>query len=147
VSPYDLHRASPSPFTVGLSRAHHREDDEVPLFEIDLPRAVFAEHHQAIGQALSLAQAEALDVPIDDVFQIFRPHDDEELKFDPHYNDVNRRSLLVIRITPVHIYRASEKANLFKAIVTRLEQIGIRNEDVLILISENAWEDWYAGRL
>lgn len=38
-------------------------------------------------------------------------------------------------------------SRLFREIVMRLEELEIRREDVLILISENAWEDWFAGRL
>ena len=38
-------------------------------------------------------------------------------------------------------------SRLFREVVMRLEELGIRREDVLILISENAWEDWFAGGL
>jgi phenylpyruvate tautomerase PptA (4-oxalocrotonate tautomerase family) len=118
----------------------------MPLIEIDLPRAVFADHHAAMGAAVQTAQFDALGVPMDDTFQIFRPHEGDELKFDPAYNQVDRLGLIVIRITPVRIYSVEQKKALFAGIVEGLEQLGIRREDLLILISENAWEDWYAGR-
>jgi hypothetical protein len=31
--------------------------------------------------------------------------------------------------------------------VTRLAAIGIRREDIQITVTENHYEDWYAGRL
>jgi hypothetical protein len=37
-------------------------------------------------------------------------------------------------------------SRLFREIVMRLEELEIRREDVLILISERM-EDWFAGRL
>lgn len=119
----------------------------MPLIEIDLPQAVFAEHHVGIGEAVQVAQFDALGVPMDDTFQIFRPHGSDELKFDPSYNQVDRQDLIVIRVTPVRIYSVEQKKALFTGMVTGIEALGIRREDILILINENSWEDWYAGRL
>jgi hypothetical protein len=39
------------------------------------------------------------------------------------------------------------KRDLYRHIVTRLRALGIRGEDIQIAVTENGYEDWYAGRL
>jgi hypothetical protein len=114
---------------------------------VDLGRDVFDKSHEDIGNAIHDAQIEALGIPADDRFQIFQPHDAGELKFDPGYNGVDRRSLLVIRVTAVHMYPTATKQAFFKAVVDRLAPLGIRGQDVLISLTENGFEDWYAGKI
>jgi hypothetical protein len=118
----------------------------VPLIEVHLDRGVFDKSHSDIGNAIHDAQIEALGIPADDRFQIFSPHDPGELKFDPGYNGVDRRSLLVIRVIAVHMYPVAAKQAFFRTVVAKLEPLGIRGEDVLISLTENGFEDWYAGK-
>jgi hypothetical protein len=118
----------------------------LPLIHVHLNREVFDAHHEDIGRAIHEAQIEALGIPADDRFQIFQPHDAGELKFDPGYNGVDRRDLLVIRVTAVHMYNTATKQAFFRAVVDRLEPLGVRREDVLICLAENGFDDWYAGR-
>lgn len=119
----------------------------MPLIQVHLSRDVFDKSHEDIGEAIHQAQVDALGIPADDRFQIFQPHDGGELKFDPGYNAVDRRGLLVIRIIAVRMYDTATKQALFKAVVDRLEPLGIRPEDVLISLTENGVEDWYAGKI
>ncbi|MEV4349075.1 tautomerase family protein [Actinoplanes sp. NPDC049596] len=118
----------------------------MPLIQVHLDREVFEKSHEAIGEAIHDAQIAALGIPADDRFQIFQPHDAGELKFDPGYNNVDRRRLLVIRVTAVHMYPVTTKRAFFEAVVERLVPLGIRAEDVLISLTENGFEDWYAGK-
>lgn len=119
----------------------------MPLIQVHLSQDVFDKSHEDIGAAIHDAQIEALGIPADDRFQIFQPHDAGQLKFDPRYNAVDRRDLLVIRVIAVRMYDTATKQALFSAIVRRLEPLGIRPEDVLISLTENSVEDWYAGRV
>ena len=119
----------------------------MPLIHVHLDRETYATSHEDIGNAIHEAQIEALGIPADDRFQIFQPHDGGELKFDPGYNDVDRRALLVIGVTAVHMYDQPTKQAFFKTVVDKLAPIGIRPEDVLICLTENAAFDWYAGRV
>jgi hypothetical protein len=118
----------------------------LPLIQVHLNRDVFDAHHEDIGRAIHEAQIEALGIPADDRFQIFQPHDAGELKFDPGYNGVDRRDLLVIRVTAVHMYPTATKQAFFRTVVDKLEPLGVRREDVLICLTENGFDDWYAGR-
>ena len=119
----------------------------MPLIQVHLARDTFDKHHEQIGHAIHDAQIAALGIPADDRFQIFQPHDGGELRFDPGYNGVDRQNLLVIRVIAVHMYDVATKRRFFQAVVDRLRPVGIRPEDVLISLTENGFEDWYAGKL
>jgi len=119
----------------------------VPLIQVDLERELFDSLHEELSAAIHSAQIEALGITADDLFQVFRPHDAGELKFDPGYNGVDRRHLVLIRITMVHMYSVAIKQKLYWAIVDGLGQHGVRPEDILVSVVENGFEDWYAGRL
>jgi hypothetical protein len=118
----------------------------VPLIHVHLDRETFEKFHEEIGNAIHDAQIEALGIPADDRFQIFQPHGPGELKFDPGYNGVDRQNLLVIRVIAVHMYPVGTKRSFFEAVARRLEPIGIRPQDVLISLTENGFEDWFAGK-
>jgi hypothetical protein len=119
----------------------------VPLIQVHLARELFTSSHEKISAALHEAQIDALGIPADDLFQIFSPHEDGELKFDPGYNSVDRQNLVVIRVVAVDMYEPAMKRKFFQALVDRLAPLGIRPEDVLICLTENGMGDWYAGRI
>ena len=119
----------------------------MPLIRVDLDRALFNEKHAQISAEIHQAQIDALEIPADDKFQTFHPHDADELKFDPTYGGVDRRSLVIIQILMVRRYTVEIKRGLYRAIVERLEGIGIRREDIQIGVVENYYEDWFAGTL
>jgi Tautomerase enzyme len=119
----------------------------VPLIQIDLDRELFDSLGDKLSDAVHQAQLDALDIPSDDLFQVFTPHDPGELRFNPGYNGVDRQRLLLLRITMVHMYSAATKQRLFRAIAERFADAGVRAEDILISVVENGFEDWYAGRL
>jgi hypothetical protein len=119
----------------------------VPLIQIDLDRELFDSLGDKLSDAVHQAQIDALDIPSDDLFQVFTPHGPGELRFDPGYNGVERRSLVLLRITMVHMYSVATKQHLYRSIVDRFGEAGVRAEDILISVVENGYEDWYAGRL
>jgi hypothetical protein len=47
----------------------------------------------------------------------------------------------------VHMYPVELKRELYRHLVTRLSAVGIRPEDIQIAVTENGYEDWYAGSL
>ncbi len=47
----------------------------------------------------------------------------------------------------VHMYPVATKQAFFRAVVAKLEPLGIRPQDALISLTENGYEDWYAGNL
>ena len=119
----------------------------MPLIQIDLDRELFESLGDQLSTAVQKAQIDALDIPSDDLFHVFTPHGPGELRFDPGYNGVERQRLLLLRITMVHMYSVATKQRLYRSIVERFGEAGVRAEDILISVVENGYEDWYAGRL
>ena len=100
-----------------------------------------------ISTEIHQAFIDALQIPADDKFQVFRPREAGELRFDPGYGGVDRRNLILIQVLMVRSYTVELKRELYRHIVTRLAAIGVRSEDIQIAVTENHHEDWYAGRL
>jgi hypothetical protein len=118
----------------------------MPLIQIDLDRDVFDSLGDQLSAAVHQAQRDALDIPADDLFQVFTPHGPGELRFDPGYNGVDRRQLVLMRVTMVHMYSVATKQRFFRAVADRFAEVGVRPEDLLIAVVENGFEDWYAGK-
>jgi hypothetical protein len=119
----------------------------VSLVQIDLPRQLFEEKGGQISDEVHQALIDALAMPADDKFQVLRPREAGELVFDPGYGGVDRGELVLIEVLMVHMYTVERKRELYRQVVGRLAALGIRPEDVLIAVTENRYEDWYAGRL
>jgi hypothetical protein len=119
----------------------------MPLVQVDLPRPLFEQQGTQISNEIHQAFIDALEIPADDKFQVFRPRETGELLFDPGYGGVDRRSLILIQVLMVRSYTVELKRELYRHIVTRLAAIGVRPEDIQIAVTENHHEDWYAGRL
>jgi len=117
----------------------------MPMVQIDLRRELFAEKGPAISQAIHAGLMEGLDMPADDLFQVFRPHDEGELVFSPDFAGVDRRDLVLLRITMVHMFPVDTKTRMYAALVKHLEAAGLRHEDILVCVVEVGFEDWYAG--
>ncbi len=118
----------------------------MPLIQVDLDRAVYDEKHAQLSSEIHQAQIDVLGIPADDLFQVFRPRDAGEIKFDPTYGGVDRQSLIIVTITMVHMYSASTKRKLFEAITTRWAALGVRPGDVQICVVSVGFEDWWAGK-
>jgi hypothetical protein len=119
----------------------------VPLIQIDVDSELFDSLGDKLSAAVHQAQIDALDIPSDDLFQVFTPHGPGELRFDSEYGGVDRHRLILIRITMVHMYSVATKQRLYRSIVKRFGEVGVRAEDIMIAVVENGFEDWYAGQL
>lgn len=117
----------------------------MPTVQVDLRRELFREKGTAISAAIHEGLIEGLDMQADDLFQIFRPHDAGEIVFSPDFGGADRRDLVFLRITMVHMFPADAKQRMYTAVVRRLEAAGLRHEDILISVVEVGFEDWYAG--
>lgn len=117
----------------------------MPTVQVDLRRELFDTKGPAISQAVHQGLIDGLDMQSDDLFQVFRPHDDGEIVFSPSFGGVDRRDLVLLRITMVHMFAPDTKARMYAALVKQLEAVGLRREDLLVSVVEVGFEDWYAG--
>jgi hypothetical protein len=116
----------------------------MPYIQIELDEGLYAAKRDEISAAIHAAQWELpeLGIPQSDLFQIFRPRRGGEIVFDPTYNGVDRRGLIVLQVLLVRRHPVSQKRDLYANIVRKLGETGIRPEDILISITENGFEDW-----
>ncbi len=118
----------------------------MPLIQVDLDRALYDDKHEQLSSEIHQAQIDVLGIPADDLFQVFRPREPGEIKFDPTYGGVDRHNLVIVTMTMVHMYSAATKRKLFEAITSRWAALGVRPEDVQICVVEVGFEDWWAGK-
>ncbi|RYY58174.1 MAG: hypothetical protein EOO05_17225 [Chitinophagaceae bacterium] len=119
----------------------------MPLVQVDMSRAMYTKYAKAMSDEIQKACIEELAAPANDKFQVFRPREEGELVFDPTYGNVDRQDLVLIQVLMVHKYSADIKRKFYKNVVLKLEALGIRRQDIQIAVTENGFEDWYAGRL
>ena len=119
----------------------------MPLVHISLIRGKSPAHIRAVADGVHLALAEAFDVPADDRFQLVTQHAPGELIYDPDYLGVHRTDdIVVINIVASSGRDTVKKQALFRAIAHNLAQDpGLRPEDVMVVLSPNARDDWSFG--
>jgi phenylpyruvate tautomerase PptA (4-oxalocrotonate tautomerase family) len=119
----------------------------MPFTRISLLKGKSEQYLSAVSESLNLALVEALEVPENDFFQIIHQHERNELIFDINYGGGPRSDDFVLfHITTGRPRSAEVKADFFHRLVDRLaSNPGIRPEDVLVVISTSAPEDWSFG--
>jgi 4-oxalocrotonate tautomerase len=119
----------------------------VPLVTIDLLEGRSDEQLDAIAAAVQQAMVETLTVPERDQFQIITEHDARTLRFNPVYLKGERGDGFVLVRVVLAAGRATEVKRTFYARLAALlnEGAGVRVEDVMIVLVENAREDWSFG--
>jgi len=117
----------------------------MPLVRIDLSAHRPLLQRRAIADGVHQALVDAIGIPADDRFQIVTPHDAEELIFDPSYLGVDRRDVVYVQITLVQGRSRDLKLDLYRRITDLLTGAGVRPEDVVITLVENALDNWSVG--
>jgi 4-oxalocrotonate tautomerase len=119
----------------------------MPLVEIDLLEGRSEAELDAISDAVHEAMVAVLDVPQRDRFQIITERPPGYLRFDPNYLDINRdEQFLLIRITLSAGRRTDAKEAFYHRLAELLaERIGMRTENLAVVMVENEREDWSFG--
>ncbi|WP_064708752.1 tautomerase family protein [Rhizobium bangladeshense] len=119
----------------------------MPFVRISLRRGKSQEYLAALADNVQRALVETFDVPENDRFQAIHQHDENELIFDRSYLARPRSDDFVYISVAIGRPRTAEmKAALYRRLAELLAQSpGIRPEDVMIVISTSAPEDWSFG--
>lgn len=119
----------------------------MPLVRIDLLEGRSAAEREAIGDAVQRAMVATLDVPERDRFQIVTEHTPERFPFDRSYLDIERSDGFVLVAVTLSAGRSTEAKRRFYAELCRLlgEAVGLRAEDLAVVLTENEREDWSFG--
>ena len=119
----------------------------MPFVRISLHKGKSPDYLMALADSIQRALVETFDVTENDRFQAIHQHDGNELIFDRSYLAGPRSDDFVyISITIGRPRTVEIKAALYRRLADLLAQsTGLRPEDVMIVISTSAPEDWSFG--
>jgi 4-oxalocrotonate tautomerase len=119
----------------------------MPLVQIDVPQGFSEDELSAIGEAVHRAQVEHLDVPERDRFRAITEHAPGRLTWDRGYLDIERSDRFVLVRVTLSAGRTTDAKQAFYAGLCELlvEAIGLRPEDLAVVLVENTREDWSFG--
>jgi phenylpyruvate tautomerase PptA (4-oxalocrotonate tautomerase family) len=119
----------------------------MPLARISVPAHLPLEHVQAIADATHDGLVKTCSVPLDDRFQLITRFPPELMIMNPTFGNVNRSSAAaIVEITFLSGRTDAQKRSLFKHIAARCAASGIREDDIMITLTENHPIDWSLGR-
>lgn len=118
----------------------------MPLVRVDMLAGKSPELRAALGEAVQSALHGALDVPLEERFQVIAEHPPGGLVVDPGYLGVARSADAIIVQVTLNRGRDAAKKKLFATLAAALQAAtGIRREDVVVSLVEVGREDWSFG--
>ncbi len=118
----------------------------MPLLHISMCTGKPEAYRQAIFDSLYQAMRDALNVPEDDQFMTITEHDAANFRYGAAFGVNRSDDLVFIRITVFDTRTGEQKKALFRRIAELLgERPGLRAEDVFVVISDAAKENWSVG--
>lgn len=120
----------------------------MPYARISLQRGKTPEYLQALSQGIHDALVETFAIPVADRFHVIHQHDAGELIIDANYLGGPRSAdYVLIAITGGKPRDTATKRRFYQLLAQRLNAaIGLDPEDVMVVISTTAAEDWsFAG--
>jgi phenylpyruvate tautomerase PptA (4-oxalocrotonate tautomerase family) len=119
----------------------------MPLVRIDLIDGKSVKYRHAISDVVHAAIVDVLKAPADDRFQLITEHPPENHIFAPNYLGISHTPDLVFIQVTLNAGRSVEtKKAFYKAVADGLhERLELRREDVFIVLTEVAKENWSFG--
>jgi hypothetical protein len=115
----------------------------MPLVRVDLHTSL-APRQADLSAAIHKGLVDGLEMPADDLFQIFRLHEPGELVYTKTFPNADRTDIVFIQILMSRIYSADDKQRMYRHVVDEIKAIGIKQDNVLIAVTENGVGDWFA---
>ncbi|ETT73030.1 hypothetical protein C173_13322 [Paenibacillus sp. FSL R7-277] len=100
-----------------------------------------------ISREIMSALREYFNVPQDDFFQVYHAHKASEFYYSPNYFNIERTDgLLYIQITLKSGRSKEQKRGFYSKLAETLSStLGIRKEDVFVVLVDTEFEDWTFG--
>ena len=119
----------------------------MPFVEIFVAERRPPAERRRLADAVHRALVRTIDVPLDDRFQSVQIHASADLIYDPGYLGIARSDdFVAVRVTLRRGRSLEKKRALYRAITDEaFAALGIRPEDVLVVLSENDATDWSFG--
>jgi hypothetical protein len=116
----------------------------VPHIHIDMHRSRRPQM-EAISAALHTSLVDGLNMPANDLFQIFTLHDDGELVFSRTFPEAERDDIIYIEVLASEGYSPDTKNAMYAAMVENTTALGIRQDTLLVSIIEiNGRANWHS---
>jgi phenylpyruvate tautomerase PptA (4-oxalocrotonate tautomerase family) len=119
----------------------------MPLVRISLLKGRTPEQLGKIADTIHQTLVDTYNVPHDDRFQIIEQREPHEIIYDSHYLGIERSDDLVfIHIVAGRWRDTATKQALYRELAARLSaHVGIRPQDVQVVLSPNDKDDWSFG--
>jgi hypothetical protein len=93
-----------------------------------------------MSAAILKGMVDGLEMPDDDLFQIFRLHQPGELVFSRTHPNADRTDIIFVEILASPVYSAEQMQKGLAAIANELAKIGIKRDNLLLMVTEaKAW--------
>ena len=115
----------------------------MPLVRVDM-HAALADRRAGMSEAIHAGLVEGWEMPVDDLFQIFRLHEPGDLFYSRTYPDADRTDIVFIQILAFTGYSPEVKQRGCARVVDRLKSLGFPADSILIALTENGDGDWFA---
>ena len=119
----------------------------MPYVRISLLKGKDPEYIKNLSDGIHQSLVESFEVPSDDRFQVIHQHEPHELIFDRDYMGGPRsENYVLICITAGRLRSTKVKQAFYMNLVERLNTlIGIRPEDVMVVINTTQADEWSFG--
>lgn len=119
----------------------------MPLVRITLPKGSSAEDKVTLAEQAYQAMRETIGIPEHDKFIVLQEQEPGTLFIDPQFLGVERSSQgMIVEITLRQGRSVEKKQALYRTIADRFHQyVGVRKEDITIVLRENDGADWSFG--
>lgn len=119
----------------------------MPFVRISVSAGLGTDRCQVIGDVVHDAMVNTIGIPSADRFQLIDIYSDARRLFDRHYLDIERSNDCVfIEITLRHGRTPEMKRALYKAVADGMQaRLGLRRQDVMVVLRENELIDWSFG--
>jgi len=119
----------------------------MPLVRISLRQGKPTEYREKIVAGVHQAMVEAMNVPVQDRFQVITEQPADGLIYDPTYLGIERSDDIVFIQSTLNAGRTVDQKRSFYRRTAELlgKEPGVRPEDVLINLVEVAKENWSFG--
>ena len=120
----------------------------MPSVRISLRTGRSPEEIRAIADTIHGALVRSFEIPAKDRFQVVHQHDNHESFCDPEYMDMLRTSgQMLIQVFAEKPRSVEVKQAFYREVCDMLvERCGVAPDDVFVVISTGAAEDWSFGK-
>jgi hypothetical protein len=116
----------------------------MPHARIDMHRTLQPRMSE-ISAAVLRGMVTGFEMPQDDLFQIFRLHDEGELVFSPTHPNHQRDDIIFIELLASDGYDDEQKQRAMRAIADEVSGLGIKRDNLLLMVCEVHGKAWHAA--